>query len=162
MFLECLDTKQVNTMGQLTLSNLSTAEHIDRNLSCGTPQASNIPSSNSLWLSLITYGPSSSPSMISCTTFTHSASGIIASYAPAISKSYKNSRINKLFFDLTKTTYTLIKLSVSTPCDRGIISAIHFRNVIPFDIRNLVHGEVPRKRYRQVVTQRQNLSALIS
>ena len=37
-------------LNQSTLSNLSTAEQMDRNFSSGTPQTANIPSSNWRWL----------------------------------------------------------------------------------------------------------------
>ena len=74
------------------------------NISSATPHTSNIPSKiflkktdlrskclemkPHLWLTLITNLPTSTAVRISWTIFTHSASGIIASYSPAMSKSH--------------------------------------------------------------------------
>lgn len=58
-------------------------------------------------------------------------------------------------------TYALIKFTVSSTRDRGIIAAIDFGNVIAFNARNLVHGQVSSQRHCQIVSQRQYFSALI-
>ena len=87
-----------------TLSSLSTALQMQRNMSVATPQTSNIPSKIFRWftcsgnvdkscyiilqLTLMTNLPTSTAVRISLTIFTHSASGIIASYSPAMSKSH--------------------------------------------------------------------------
>ena len=88
-----------------TLSSLSTALQIQRNISVATPHTSNIPSKIFRWftcairmlikattyrllLTLMTNLPTSTAVRISLTILTHSASGIMASYSPAMSKSH--------------------------------------------------------------------------
>ena len=41
----------------------------------------------------------------------------------------------------------LIKLSVPTSTQLGLISPIHLRDVIPFDVAHAIHSEVSRKGY---------------
>lgn len=73
----------------ITLSNLSIAEQIDLNLSCGTPHASNIPFNMSRWLIFITDAPISKEFSTLSNTFMHSISGSMGSCAPTMSKSYE-------------------------------------------------------------------------
>ena len=63
-----------------TLSSLSTEEQTVRNMSDGTPQASNKPSSSCRWFTLIRKSPIFKEVSISLTTRTHSTSGIMGSY----------------------------------------------------------------------------------
>jgi len=79
-----------------TLSSLSTEEQAVRNLSDGTPQASNKPSSSCRWFTLITKSPIFREVSISLKTRTHSTSGIMGSYWPAMSKSCQHRKFNKL------------------------------------------------------------------
>ena len=74
----------VSTISQRTsahgsLSSLSTALQIARNLAGSTPHAANMPSSSWRWLTLTANRPSRSPPRISLTILTHSASGSIGS-----------------------------------------------------------------------------------
>ena len=78
-----------------TLSSLSTEEQTVRNLSDGTPQASNKPSSSCRWFTLIRKSPIFKVVSISLTTRTHSTSGTMGSYWPAMSKSCKHCKFNK-------------------------------------------------------------------
>lgn len=80
---------------QHTLSSLSTDEHIVRNLSDGTPHASNNPSSSCRWFTLMRKSPSCKDVRISLTTRMHSTSGIMGSYWPAMSKSCQHHNLNK-------------------------------------------------------------------
>lgn len=84
---------------KITLSNLSTAEQIVLNLSLGTPQASKIPSRSALWFILIKYEQISNEERISAIILTHSASGIIGSYCPAMSKSWNKNTGQKTKID---------------------------------------------------------------
>ena len=74
---------------KLTLSNLSTEEQMVLNMSLETPHTSKMPSRICLWFTFTTNLPTSSDSRISLTILTHSASGIMASVAPAMSKSWE-------------------------------------------------------------------------
>ena len=95
------------TSSQGLLSNLSTLDQMVLNMSAFTPQTSNMPSKiilqssfnifprlqdkvANLWFTFTTNLPTLTPDKISWTIFTHSASGIMASYCPAMSKSRKH------------------------------------------------------------------------
>lgn len=48
--------------------------------------------------------------------------------------------------DQTGNTHTLVELSVTAPGHGGVVSAVHLGDVIAFDVRDLVHGQVASKR----------------
>lgn len=58
-------------------------------------------------------------------------------------------------------THTLIKLSVSSTSHCWIVSSVHFSNVVPLQGTDLAHRQVPRQGDGQVVSQGEDLSALV-
>lgn len=62
---------------------------------------------------------------------------------------------------MTYATYTLIEFSIPSLRHCWIIPSINFGNVIPLNISDFVHRQVPGERNGQVVSQGQNFPALI-
>ena len=117
---------------------------------------------------------------ISATILIHSASGNMASYCPAMSKSCKirgeNEDINVktcwiqvytkhfkhrimrlheiyqnyfmiILIHSDITTYTLIKLPVPSSSHCRVVSSVHFRYVVSFNVSNFIHSQIPSKWY---------------
>ena len=59
------------------------------------------------------------------------------------------------------TTHTLVELPVASKSHSRLVVSVDTVNVVPFDLLDLVHGNVASERHREVIAQRQQFTSLV-
>ena len=116
-------------------------------------------------LTFIVNSPTSSLERIVHSKLKSSASEIIGSQAPVISKSYihNSSMKGRIEMKITKVTYSLHELSHPAFRHHWVISPINLPNLPEFVLRRYTtqHRQIPSQRHSMVIPQRQLFTTLI-